>query len=1002
MSASRILILLILLNYLSTLAVAQITFPYNGVRHPDQSCFILTNARVIAESSQQPVESDILVRDGRILEVGKNLKRPADALVVDLQGSIIYPGFIDLFSTYGMPALPDRRAQGRGQAERTRDGAFGWNEALRTEQNAAELFKVKPDAAKALRENGFTLVNTHMPDGISRGSSILVFAGEGSENELMLREKMAHHLSFQKGSSVQEYPGSLMGVIALLRQTYLDGKYYESVIRPREKNLSLEYWNQLQKLPQIFSVEDRLDIFRADKIAREFGQSYLIRGTGHEYQNPEMLKKIQAKMIVPLKFPTLYEVEDPYDAAQIDLTDLKHWEMAPTNTAMLEKNGISFCLTADGLKDGKDFWSNLRKAVSAGLSKTKALEALTTLPASWMGIGHEAGSIAPGKWANFVIANGDLFSDTARILETWVKGRPYVVYGYDPKNFTGRYQLILGTDSLMVDIRKKENKYDAKIITEDSTPVSLQIKIENDYLSGRYRDKEQRVALLSAGLFGKIWKGKALMADGRELPFVLTLSAPGGSAGEEKKVREEVQTKDSFHVIYPFTAYGRTEKPAQKSLIFRNATVWTCEKDGILEQTDVWVLNGKIEKIGKGLKVPDAQTIVVDATGKHLTPGLIDEHSHIAISRGVNECTEASTAEVRIGDVINSEDINIYRQLAGGLTTAQLLHGSCNPIGGQSAIIKLRWGSSPDEMKFEGADGFIKFALGENVKRSGGQSNQRFPDTRMGVEQVYMDYFTRAKRYLDEIKLKDQASVRRDLDLEAVAEILEKKRFITCHSYVQSEINMLMKLAEKFGFRVNTFTHILEGYKVADKMKAHGAGGSSFSDWWAYKFEVYEAIPYNGAILHRQGVTTAFNSDDAEMARRLNQEAAKAVKYGGLSEEEALKFVTLNPAKLLHIDHRVGSIRTGKDADLVLWDQHPLAVYSKPDMTLVDGIKYFDAAEQESLKKMIDAERARIVQKMIKLKESGVKSSPFKSQRRRLYHCDTVEEEEDHGHHGHH
>jgi imidazolonepropionase-like amidohydrolase len=272
----------------------------------------------------------------------------------------------------------------------------------------------------------------------------------------------------------------------------------------------------------------------------------------------------------------------------------------------------------------------------------------------------------------------------------------------------------------------------------------------------------------------------------------------------------------------------------------------------------------------------------------------------------------------------------------------------------------------------------------------------------MGVEQVYMDYFTRARKYLDDIKLKGQANVRRDLDLEAVSEILEKKRFITCHSYVQSEINMLMKLAEKFGFRVNTFTHILEGYKVADKMKAHGAGGSSFSDWWAYKFEVYEAIPYNGAILHRQGVTTAFNSDDAEMARRLNQEAAKAVKYGGLSEEEALKFVTLNPAKLLHIDHKVGSIRTGKDADLVLWDQHPLAVYSKPDMTLVDGIKYFDAGEQESLKKMIDAERARIIQKMIKLKESGVKSSPFKSQRRRLYHCDTVEEEEDHGQHGHH
>ena len=986
----------------SGLTMAQLTFPYNGVRHPDQSCYLLTHAKLISDPGSQPVESDLLVRDGRILEVGKDLKKPADALVIDVKGSYIYPGFIDLFSSYGMPPLPDRRAQGRGQAERSREGVFGWNDALRTEQNAAELFKVRPDAAKALRENGFTLVNTHMPDGISRGNSTLVFSGDGKEHEMMLRERKAHHLSFQKGSSAQDYPGSLMGAIALIRQTYLDGRYYESVIRPKEKNLSLEYWNQLQKLPQIFSVEDRLDLYRADGIAREFGQIYLMRSSGQEYQNPEHLKKIQAKLIVPLKFPNLYEVEDPYEAAQIDLTDLKHWEMAPSNPAILEKNGIAFCLTADGLKDGKEFWSNLRKAVSAGLSKTRALEALTTLPAAWMGISGEAGSLAPGKWANFVITNGDLFSDSTRILETWVKGQAYAVYGFDPQNFTGRYQLAFGTDSMLVDIRKTENKYEAKVISEDSTPVSLQIKIEKDYLSGRYKDKEQRISLLSAGLFGKVWKGKAMLSDGKELPFTLTPAVSESSTGSEKKIREEVQIKDTFTIIYPFTAYGRSEKPVRKNILFRNATVWTCEKEGILEQSDVWVLNGKIEKIGKNLKVPDPQTQIVDATGKHLTPGLIDEHSHIAISRGVNECTEASTAEVRIGDVINSEDINIYRQLAGGLTTAQLLHGSCNPIGGQSAIIKLRWGSTPEEMKFEGADGFIKFALGENVKRSGGQSNQRFPDTRMGVEQVYMDYFTRARKYLDDIKSKGMANVRRDLDLEAIGEILEKKRFITCHSYVQSEINMLMKVAERFNFRVNTFTHILEGYKVADKMKAHGAGGSSFSDWWAYKFEVYEAIPYNGAILHRQGVTTAFNSDDAEMARRLNQEAAKAVKYGGLSEEEALKFVTLNPAKLLHIDHRVGSIKTGKDADLVLWDQHPLSVYSKPDMTLVDGIKYFDSGEQDSLHRMIEAERARIIQKMMKLKESGVKSSPFKSQRRRLYHCDTVEEEEeDHQGHGH-
>ena len=343
--------------------------------------------------------------------------------------------------------------------------------------------------------------------------------------------------------------------------------------------------------------------------------------------------------------------------------------------------------------------------------------------------------------------------------------------------------------------------------------------------------------------------------------------------------------------------------------------------------------------------------------------------------------------------MINSDDINIYRQLSGGVTTSQLLHGSCNPIGGQSAIIKLRWGSSPDEMKFEGADPFIKFALGENVKRSGGNNNQRFPDTRMGVEQVYIDYFTRAKSYSDDIKKFGPDKVRRNLDLETLAEILDKKRFITCHSYVQSEINMLMHVAERFNFRVNTFTHILEGYKVADKMKKHGVGAASFSDWWAYKFEVYEAIPYNGAILHNQGVTTAFNSDDAEMARRLNQESAKAIKYGNLSETEALKFVTLNPAKLLHLDHRVGSLKEGKDADVVLWNGNPLSVYSLVEKTFIDGIKYFDKDEQVNKQEFIQKERARIIQKMLQQKSLGSTTTPFRSPTKKLYHCDSVEGE---------
>jgi imidazolonepropionase-like amidohydrolase len=294
-------------------------------------------------------------------------------------------------------------------------------------------------------------------------------------------------------------------------------------------------------------------------------------------------------------------------------------------------------------------------------------------------------------------------------------------------------------------------------------------------------------------------------------------------------------------------------------------------------------------------------------------------------------------------------------------------------------------------MKVAGADGFIKFALGENVKQAnwGDNATVRYPQTRMGVEQVFRDYFTRAKAYdADKNPLK-----RRDLDLETVAEILNKKRFITCHSYVQSEILMLMKVAEDFNFRINTFTHILEGYKVAKQMKAHGVYASTFADWWAYKMEVQEAIPYNGAILHEQGVTVGFNSDDAEMGRRLNQEAAKAIEFGGVKEEEALKFVTLNPAKMLHLDNEMGSIKKGKSADIVLWNKHPLSVYARAEYTFIDGIKFFDRKQDAQKQLELAVERNRLIQKLVKEKQGGAPTQPVVVKKQHLYECDDVEHE---------
>ncbi|OPZ16344.1 MAG: hypothetical protein BWZ05_01962 [Bacteroidetes bacterium ADurb.BinA245] len=379
---------------------------------------------------------------------------------------------------------------------------------------------------------------------------------------------------------------------------------------------------------------------------------------------------------------------------------------------------------------------------------------------------------------------------------------------------------------------------------------------------------------------------------------------------------------------------------------------------------------------------------VIDGTGKHVSAGIIDEHSHIAAA-SINEGAQSVSSEVRIGDNMNPEDVNIYRQLSGGVTTSQILHGSANPIGGQSQLIKLRWGANAEDLKFKGADGFIKFALGENVKRSnfnipGG--NTRYPDTRMGVEQVFVDAFTRAKDYQKEwdaynsekeklVKAKKPLTglnaPRKDLELEALVEILNNKRFITCHSYVQSEITGLIEVADRMGFKVNTFTHILEGYKVADKMLKHGANASTFSDWWAYKVEVEDAIPYNAAIMHKTGLNVAINSDDAEMARRLNQEAAKTMKYGGLSAEEALNLVTINPAKMLHVADKVGSIKVGKDADVVVWSDSPVSIYAKSLFTIVDGTVYFDREKDEQMQKEVALEKARLIKKLIGEKRSG-------------------------------
>ncbi|MFQ5663347.1 MAG: amidohydrolase [Terriglobia bacterium] len=409
--------------------------------------------------------------------------------------------------------------------------------------------------------------------------------------------------------------------------------------------------------------------------------------------------------------------------------------------------------------------------------------------------------------------------------------------------------------------------------------------------------------------------------------------------------------------------------------VIRNATILTVTR-GTIENGSLLIRDGKVAAVGKKVRAPKGAT-VIDASGMYVLPGIVDAHSHIAVEGfGVNEASVAVSSMVRIEDVLNPEDINIYRVLAGGVTTSLILHGSANPIGGQSIVLKMRWGKTARELIFEGAPPTIKFALGENPKRSNFRPPpgipRRYPATRMGVMDVIRQTFTQAREYRKEWQRYRQREAageenlippRRDLKLEPLVEVLDGKRRVHAHCYRADEILQLIRLAEEFGFRIAAFQHVLEGYKVAKEIAAHGAGASTFSDWWAYKVEAYDAIPYNAALMTRKGVVVSLNSDSPEEARHLNQEAAKTMKWGGLSETEALKLITLNPAKQLGIDARVGSIEVGKDADLVIYDKHPLSVFAVAQKVLIDGQVYFDREKDIAGRAEIEKEKKALQEK---------------------------------------
>ena len=892
-----------------------------GHRPRSPGVHALVGATIHVNPSNHWDNATVVIRDGLIEAVGRDVKPPSDARIWNASNTVIYAGFIDPYLSItgtNAPVTTTHIEPIGGLTSGVNFLGVESQEKVRTLPGAGyEVTSVTPQARVAagytpnaktletLREIGFTAGNVVPNKGILRGSSAFVNLSDAPPNEALLRADTHQHIAFE---SQEVYPKSLMGTIAVVRQTFADARHFvldqadyraKPTARKRpDLNPALDALAPFlnKQITVVFEPGSVLMCDRAGQLARELGLNFAVVGSGHEWRRPDLMKAVNAPFIMPLNLPSAPKLPDEDDWLDVSLDQLRHWDWAAENAALLRQQGLEVALTTHALGDRKVFRKNLRLAMDRGLSERDALAALTTVPAKLCGVADRLGTIEKGKIANLTVVEGAGYFDAeAKVKQVWIDG----------------------------------------VVFETQPPKPVVAKAPST----------------------KPAEPKAEAKDTKK-------------ADADKK-KADLTALQKLRLAQPPNA-SRGPLAAPKSVLIQNATVWTCGPQGTLTNANVLIIGGKVQQVGYFKAQLSADTLVIDAAGQHLTPGLIDCHSHTAILGGVNEGSLPSTAMVRIADVVNSETENLYQQLAGGLTMANLLHGSANPIGGQNSVIKLRFGAGPEGLKFTNAPGGIKFALGENVKQSnwGEKNTTRFPQSRMGVPTFYVNRFTAARQYLDDwadYTRKGGVPPRTNLELEALGEILNGTRRIHCHSYRGDEIIAFLRVCESFGVRVATLQHVLEGYKVADEIARHGAGGSCFTDWWGFKFEVYDAIPYAGSLMHARGVNVSFNSDSSELARRMYLEAAKAVKYGGTGEVEALKFVTLNPAKQLGVDKWVGSLEPGKDADFALWKKSPLAYDTVCEQTWIEGRKYFDRAAAVKRTETLAKERTDLIAKAKKL-----------------------------------